>query len=113
MGKDRMEAEALEEMRRIQERQKAAAEARAKGREEGAVESPELLAFRKAQEDMWRALELSASEGLREEAQQSNTGAWLTFLLASLALYWALRILQDYVEEDHRDSMNMELQIKP
>jgi len=111
--KDRMEAEALEEMRRIQERQKAAAEARAKAREEDGAESPELLAFRKAQEDMWRALELSASEGLREEAQQSNTGAWLTFLLASLALYWALRILQDYVEEDHRDSMNMELQIKP
>jgi len=100
-------------MRRIQERQKQAAAARAKAREEGEVESPEHAAWRKAQEDMRRALELSAREGLKKEDQESNSVAWLTLLLTSIALYWALRTLQDYVEEEHRDSLNMEEHIKP
>merc|ERR1712240_78040 len=111
--RDRIEAEAVEEMKRILERQKAAAEARAKARDEGDEESPEHAAFRKAQEDMRRALELSASEGLKKEDQESNSVAWLTLILTSLALYWALRTLQDYVEEEHRDSLNMAEHIKP
>merc|ERR1712032_1362435 len=90
-------AAALKEIQERLERQKAAAEARRLAAKEGDVEeSIELIEFRRAQ-----------------KGKEAHQATWLAFVLASLALYWALRVFQEHIEREHRDELDVELQIAP
>jgi len=77
----------------------------------------------KEEEDKLRLLE---EERLRKEkelrllqrkaawlARRQTAMKWTPVIFASLALYWALRLMKEHVEREHRDELDMELQIRP
>merc|ERR1712012_847414 len=108
-------AAALREIQERLERQKAAAEARRLAAKEGDdhFESVELLEFRRAQEEMRRACEEAVISLESQKGKEAHQATWLAFVLASLALYWALRVFQEHIEREHRDELDVELQIAP
>merc|ERR1712212_300445 len=107
-------AAALKEIQERLERQKAAAEARRLAAKEGDVEeSIELIEFRRAQEEMRRACEDAVISLESQKGKEAHQATWLAFVLASLALYWALRVFQEHIEREHRDELDIDLQIAP
>merc|ERR1712037_1002970 len=114
MGERVAAAVALKEIQKRLERQKAAAEARRLAAKEGNVEeSRELIEFRRAQEEMRRACEDAVISLESQKGKEAHQATWLAFVLASLALYWALRVFQEHIEREHRDELDIELQIAP
>merc|ERR1712010_351691 len=107
-------AAALREIQERLKRQKAAAEARRLAAMEGdGGESVELIEFRRAQEEMRRACEEAVVSLESQKGKEAHQATWLAFVLASLALYWALRVFQEHIEREHRDELDVELQIAP
>merc|ERR1712179_534564 len=111
---ERVAAAAVKEIQERLERQKAAAEARRLAAKEGNVEeSRELIEFRRAQEEMRKACEDAVITLESQKGKEADQAAWLAFVLASLALFWALRVFQEHIEREHRDELDVELQIAP
>merc|ERR1712032_409229 len=118
---DRLRAEEEERLRREEEErlkreeeERLAAEARRLAAKEGDVEeSIELIEFRRAQEEMRRACEDAVISLESQKGKEAHQATWLAFFLASLALYWALRVFQEHIEREHRDELDVELQIAP
>jgi len=62
---------------------------------------------------MRRACEEAVISLESQKGKEAHQATWLAFVLASLALYWALRVFQEHIEREHRDELDVELQIAP
>merc|ERR1712008_524067 len=121
---ERLRLEEEERQRREEEeRLRVEKEKRLKKEKEERLAREEEERLRREEEDKLRLLE---EERLRKEkelrllqrkaawlARRQTAMKWTPVIFASLALYWALRLMKEHVEREHRDELGMELQIRP